>query len=376
MYDHLTKMDLLTRPQAQFYVGSMVLMLEALHSKNIIYRDLKPENVMLDSRGYLKLIDFGLAKKLNDITERTFTVAGTLHYMAPEVMMGSGYSTEVDIWSLGVIFYELVIGRLPFGSHLAPEQDVVTAILEDDLQFPTKYTDKAGRLLMAGMLCKEPDKRLGVGLGSWEEVKSADYFKAGMSSANLFRRIIGHDLIPPILPAGEEYIDPAEVADVGLSDAEELGGEAEYVIDNRFLRATTAGLAYRNRKQLDDWDMNVTPPTWGSTVKGLDCGDGWLRVGEHYLPTHVNGLQVLTLKQYFINNAELQAATSGVVYRCSKQLEDRDTNLTTAHPHWGDFVAGIDEGDGWLKVGDRYLPIEVDGIKVITPSLGQNAIHF
>merc|ERR1719502_57616 len=86
----------LARSQAQFYCGSLALVLEELCERNICYRDLKPENVMLDAQGYLKLIDFGIAKKLTEQHGKTYTVIGTPHYMAPEVVKGKGYGLSAD----------------------------------------------------------------------------------------------------------------------------------------------------------------------------------------------------------------------------------------------------------------------------------------
>merc|ERR1719476_207717 len=133
-----------------FYTGSMLLMLETLSDRNVVYRDLKPENVMLDAAGYLKLIDFGSAKKLDPSCLRTFTMVGTPHYMAPEVMKQKGYGTDVDVWALGVILYELVCGYLPFGDNLELDADVCTAVRTGAYEsppFPPEIDEAAKELI-------------------------------------------------------------------------------------------------------------------------------------------------------------------------------------------------------------------------------------
>lgn len=169
----------LSRAQAQFYTGSLVIVLEELSERNILYRDLKPENVMLDAQGYLKLIDFGIAKKLPEGESKTFTMIGTPHYMAPEVMRGHGYGTEVDLWSMGVMLYEFVCGYLPFADDLDDPTEVCTAVLKDPLQFASSYKDANGKTLMKGLLTRQPRKRLGSGIGGWEDVRGADFFLQG-----------------------------------------------------------------------------------------------------------------------------------------------------------------------------------------------------
>ncbi|CAE7943516.1 for, partial [Symbiodinium sp. KB8] len=163
------KMGTASRRHAQFYTGSLVLILEALHLAGVAYRDLKPENVMLDSQGYVKLVDFGLAKDMRD-QSKTFTIVGTVYYMAPDIFAGRGYGLEVDYWSLGIMLYELVCGRLPFGNESAEEDDIIAAVLEETLAFPPKYNDNAGKNLMERLLCKDPAERIGSRDG-WQEVK-------------------------------------------------------------------------------------------------------------------------------------------------------------------------------------------------------------
>lgn len=210
----------LSRAQAQFYTGSLVLVLEELAGRMIVYRDLKPENVMLDSQGYLKLVDFGIAKKLLDAS-RTFTVIGTPHYMAPEVLQGRGYGVEVDIWSLGVLLFEFVCGYLPFGDDLDNPNEVCQVVLRGALKFPSRYKDRAGRALMEAMIERRPKKRIGAGMKGFEEVKSHEFFQCeGRSS--LFEQILSRTLAVPYSPKGECYADPREVADVILDDAKYL----------------------------------------------------------------------------------------------------------------------------------------------------------
>jgi len=211
----------LSRPQAQFYTGSIILVLEELHERNIVYRDLKPENVMLDNQGYLKLIDFGIAKKLEEGKTRTFTMIGTPHYMAPEVMRGHGYGTEVDIWSVGVMAFEFTCGYLPFADDLDDPTEVCAAVLKDSLTYPGGFRDKEGRQMISGLLTRTPKKRLGAGLRGIDDIKNCDYFKAGHETSTIFSKILGRELDPPVQPPTEIYSEDME--DIYLSDKDELG---------------------------------------------------------------------------------------------------------------------------------------------------------
>ena len=110
--------------EAAFYAANVTCALEYLHVRDIAYRDLKPENLMIDEFGYLKVVDFGFAKVVED---RTFTVCGTPEYLAPETIRRAGHTWTVDWWALGVLLYELITGQSPF--HGGSQMDVLTRIV-------------------------------------------------------------------------------------------------------------------------------------------------------------------------------------------------------------------------------------------------------
>lgn len=217
--------DLFSRGQAMFYIGSVFLALEALHERNIVYRDLKPENVMLDVHGYPKLIDFGAAKKLGASGSRTFTIIGTPHYMAPEVILGKCYGAEVDIWAIGVILFVLICGCLPFGHDLEDPLQVSKAVLKGNATFPPEIAIcRVQRNMIRGLLTKNVAKRLGCGLNGYEDIKAADFFKTDgvrdieltssayiLDNRNFFDLLIGRELEPPVVPRGETYCDSEDI---------------------------------------------------------------------------------------------------------------------------------------------------------------------
>lgn len=98
---------------AKFYASQIILCFEYLHAKDMIYRDLKPENVLLHSTGYVRLSDFGFLKKLKK-NERTYTLCGTPEYLSPEIILNKGHGRAVDWYCLGIFIYEMMVGRCPY----------------------------------------------------------------------------------------------------------------------------------------------------------------------------------------------------------------------------------------------------------------------
>jgi cGMP-dependent protein kinase len=171
LFDTIRKMDILKENEARFYTSCLVLILEHLQGKNIIYRDLKPENIMVDSEGYPKLIDFGTAK----MASRTFTMIGTPHYMAPELILNAGYNNAVDLWSLGIIVYEFICGRVPFGEDLDDPHDIYNYILNAKKVYYPKFVNTRSNIiaLIEQLLSKNPAVRSG---GSMESLKKHPFF--------------------------------------------------------------------------------------------------------------------------------------------------------------------------------------------------------
>lgn len=111
LFFHMKKEGRFFEDKVKFYCAEIILSLEYLHSQKIIYRDLKPENVLIDDQGHIVLTDFGLSIMINDFNDRATTICGTKSYLAPEIVEGKGYNNSVDWWSLGCLAYEMLTGK-------------------------------------------------------------------------------------------------------------------------------------------------------------------------------------------------------------------------------------------------------------------------
>lgn len=117
LFFHLRRCSKFTEDRTLFYAAEILESLEYLHMQGIIYRDLKPENVLLDSEGHVKLTDFGLSKKFFSGEKKAYSFCGTPEYLAPEILKGIGHDHAVDFWSLGALIYEMLAGAPPFYSR-------------------------------------------------------------------------------------------------------------------------------------------------------------------------------------------------------------------------------------------------------------------
>ncbi|KAG0367512.1 hypothetical protein BGX24_003197 [Mortierella sp. AD032] len=174
---HLERAGPMKEDVVKFYIAELALALDALHSRRIIHRDLKPDNVLLDEHGHAHLTDFNIAVYYNP-TKPLVSIAGSMAYMAPEVLLRKGYFESVDWWSLGVVMFELLFGRRPFRGK---SNDLLTnSILRDPLPFPENVDDiiSAPCLDVLSRLCeRDVSKRLGCTPEGLDEFKQHPWFQ-------------------------------------------------------------------------------------------------------------------------------------------------------------------------------------------------------
>ncbi|KAJ8269197.1 hypothetical protein COCON_G00118040 [Conger conger] len=145
--------------RSTFYAAEIISGLQFLHSKGIIYRDLKLDNILLDTEGHVKIADFGMCKDSMLGDTRTATFCGTPDYIAPEILLGQKYGSSVDWWSFGVLLYEMLIGQSPFHGH--DEKRLFQSIRTDSPFYP-HWLHRAARNILVKLFVREPKKRLGV----------------------------------------------------------------------------------------------------------------------------------------------------------------------------------------------------------------------
>ncbi|KAK1765666.1 camp-dependent protein kinase catalytic subunit [Phialemonium atrogriseum] len=192
LFSLLRKSGRFPNPVAKFYAAEVTLALEYLHSRNIIYRDLKPENLLLDRHGHLKITDFGFAKRVPD---KTWTLCGTPDYLAPEVVSNKGYNKSVDWWSLGILIYEMLCGYTPFWDSGSPMK-IYENILKGRVKYPP-YINPDAQDLLERLITHDLTTRLGNLYGGSQDVKNHPWFSE-VTWDRLARKDIDAPYTPPV----------------------------------------------------------------------------------------------------------------------------------------------------------------------------------
>uniref|UniRef100_A0A8C5D2G4 Protein kinase C n=1 Tax=Gouania willdenowi TaxID=441366 RepID=A0A8C5D2G4_GOUWI len=221
--------------RASFYSAEIICGLQFLHSKGIIYRDLKLDNVMLDQEGHIKIADFGMCKENVFGENRATTFCGTPDYIAPEILLGQKYSFSVDWWSFGVLLYEMLIGQSPF--HGDDEDELFESIRMDTPHYP-RWINKEAKDLLEQLFERDPTRRLGV-VG---DIRSHSFFKPFNWQALEQRKIE-----PPFKPKVKSPNDCSNFDREFLSEKPRLSHSDKNLIDSMD-QSAFAGFSFINPK--------------------------------------------------------------------------------------------------------------------------------
>lgn len=171
----ISQKEKLGRQCSEFITAQLVLLIEFLHQNNIMYRDLKSDNILIADNGYIKVTDFGFAKRFKP-GDRAYTKCGTDWYMPPEMIenFGIGYTENCDWWSLGIVLYEMMVGETPF--HDENPKIVMKKILTQEVTFPEGFDYEAKNLIIR-FLRKSPSQRYGATKETMTKLKNHSFFK-------------------------------------------------------------------------------------------------------------------------------------------------------------------------------------------------------
>jgi serine/threonine protein kinase len=190
----------------KIYVAEIGLALVELHSKGIVYRDLKPENVLIAADGHLKLTDFGLSKRIGSHTTGSF--CGSIDYMAPEIVQGAQYSYEVDSWALGVLTYHLIFGKAPFSDR--NREQMMNKIIKVRPDFEAG-TDGVVIDFIQKLLVKDPKKRT-----TFENLRTHPFF-GDMTMNDVLEKKYTPSFVPEINDVvSTEYFDEQFTAEPAI----------------------------------------------------------------------------------------------------------------------------------------------------------------
>jgi serum/glucocorticoid-regulated kinase 2 len=259
LFHHLQREQRFDINRARFYTAELLCALECLHGFKVIYRDLKPENILLDYTGHIALCDFGLCKLDMKDEDRTNTFCGTPEYLAPELLLGNGYTKSVDFWTLGVLLYEMLTGLPPFYDENTNE--MYKKIVQEPLTFPSHdIVPAAARDLLTRLLDRDPQRRLGANGAA--EIKAHHFF------SNIdWRKLLQRKYEPTFKPSVVDALD-TENFDHDFTDEIPVDSVVEGNALSQTMQDQFTGWSYnRPVAGFGDAGGSVRDPSFGSIAE-------------------------------------------------------------------------------------------------------------
>jgi beta-adrenergic-receptor kinase len=245
LHYHLSQHGVFGEPEMRFYAAEVILGLEHMHRRFVVYRDLKPANILLDEHGHVRISDLGLACDFS--RKKPHASVGTHGYMAPEVLSkGTSYDSSADWFSLGCMLFKLLKGHSPFRQHKVKDKSEIDRMtMTMNVELPNSFSDPL-RSLLEGLLQREVRKRLGCGGRGAEEVKEHPFF-AGID----WQLVYLQKYTPPLVPPRGE-VNAADAFDIGSFDEEDTKGIKLTDIDQELYRDFPVVISERWQAEIAD----------------------------------------------------------------------------------------------------------------------------
>lgn len=266
LFRHLRDKRKLPIEEVRLYIAQLCLAIDYLHSVNVIYRDLKSENVLIDVDGYVKLTDFGLAKTLTPDLQQTDTFCGTNEYLAPEIVYRNPYGPEIDWWAMGILTYELLYGVTPF--HDSTKLKIFKGILNEDPKFPDD-TDESIKSFISMLLVKEPEKR-----AKFKDIKDHPFFN-GLN----FQDVLDKKFTPLYIP--KDVTKVTENFDSEFTNEKPLDSDGEPASSGA--KSEFKGFSFFG-------GLNKPPADEDSSDEGIAIDDN--NIGSNLAPTSFGNFEI------------------------------------------------------------------------------------